>query len=162
GQHEEQRLPGKGGQGIIPRRYVDDLVRGIWCSKAQRASPDNQDYARDKMELISSALQLKRLFVGPIWSEALRAVAWAGCFRAFGRSSCFHRVLVFSRGPHLAEYVVEFGRDGGRVEPDGRLDAPAFHRNHEPLWAALEKHLAGCTGDVVELGSGTGQHVVHF
>jgi len=62
----------------------------------------------------------------------------------------------------LAEYVVEFGRDGGRVEPDGRLDAPAFHRNHEPLWAALEKHLAGRSGDVVEVGSGTGQHVVHF
>jgi len=62
----------------------------------------------------------------------------------------------------LAEYVVEFGRDGGRVESDGRLDAPAFHRNHEPLWAALEKHLAGLTGNVVELGSGTGQHVVHF
>jgi len=62
----------------------------------------------------------------------------------------------------LAEYVVEFGRDGGRVESDGRLDAPAFHRNHEPLWAALEKHLAGRSGDVVEVGSGTGQHVVDF
>ena len=62
----------------------------------------------------------------------------------------------------MAEYVVEFGRDGGRVESDGRLDAPAFHRNHEPLWAALEKHLAGRSGDVVEVGSGTGQHVVHF
>jgi hypothetical protein len=62
----------------------------------------------------------------------------------------------------LAEYVVEFGRDGGRVESDGRLDAPAFHRNHESLWTALEKHLAGMTGDVVELGSGTGQHVIHF
>ncbi|WP_339029787.1 DUF938 domain-containing protein [Bradyrhizobium symbiodeficiens] len=62
----------------------------------------------------------------------------------------------------MTEYVVEFGRDSGRVEPDGRLDAPAFHRNHEPLWTALEKHLAGMTGDVVELGSGTGQHVVHF
>jgi SAM-dependent methyltransferase len=62
----------------------------------------------------------------------------------------------------LAEFVVEFGKDGGRVEPDGRLDAPAFHRNHEPIWAALEAHLAGRTGDVVEVGSGTGQHVVHF
>ena len=62
----------------------------------------------------------------------------------------------------MAEYVVEFGRDGGRVEPDGRLDAPAFHRNHQPLWAALDKHLAGRRGDVVEVGSGTGQHVVHF
>ncbi|WP_025032630.1 DUF938 domain-containing protein [Bradyrhizobium sp. DOA9] len=62
----------------------------------------------------------------------------------------------------MAEYVVEFGRDGGRVEPDGRLDAPAFHRNHESIWAALAKHLADATGNVVELGSGTGQHVVHF
>jgi SAM-dependent methyltransferase len=62
----------------------------------------------------------------------------------------------------VADYVVEFGMDGGRVEPDGRLDAPAFHRNHEPIWAALKKHLAGKSGDVIEVGSGTGQHVVHF
>ena len=62
----------------------------------------------------------------------------------------------------MAEYVVEFGRDGGRVESDGRLDATAFHRNHESLWVALEKHLPACVGDVVEVGSGTGQHVVHF
>ncbi len=41
----------------------------------------------------------------------------------------------------MAVYAVEFGKDGRRVEPDGRLDAPAF---------------------VVEAGSGTGQHVVDF
>ncbi len=58
--------------------------------------------------------------------------------------------------------MTEFGRGAGRVEPDGRLDAPAFHRNHEPIWAVLEKHLAGCTGDAVEVGSGTGQHAVDF
>ena len=62
----------------------------------------------------------------------------------------------------MAEYVVEFGKDGRPVEPDGRLDAAAFHRNHEPIWAVLQKFLAGKTGDVVEVGSGTGQHVVHF
>jgi SAM-dependent methyltransferase len=62
----------------------------------------------------------------------------------------------------LAEHAVEFGRDGGGIEPDGRLDAPAFHRNHEPIWSVLQKHLAGRFGDVVEVGSGTGQHVVHF
>lgn len=62
----------------------------------------------------------------------------------------------------MPEYVVEFGRDGGRVESDGRLDAPAFHRNHEAIWAVLAKHLAGRSGDIVEVGSGTGQHVVHF
>ena len=62
----------------------------------------------------------------------------------------------------MAEFVVEFGKDGRRVEPDGRLDAAAFHRNHAPIWAMLEKFLAGKSGDVVEVGSGTGQHVVHF
>ena len=62
----------------------------------------------------------------------------------------------------MAEFVVEFGKDGRPVEPDGRLDAAAFHRNHEPIWAVLEKFLAEKSGDVVEVGSGTGQHVVHF
>jgi SAM-dependent methyltransferase len=62
----------------------------------------------------------------------------------------------------MAEYVVEFGKDGRPVEPDGRLDAAAFHRNHESIWAVLQKSLAGKSGDVIEVGSGTGQHVVHF
>ena len=62
----------------------------------------------------------------------------------------------------MAEYVVEFGKDGRPVEPDGRLDAAAFHRNHGPIWAVLQKFLGGKSGDVVEAGSGTGQHVVHF
>jgi Protein of unknown function (DUF938) len=62
----------------------------------------------------------------------------------------------------MAEFVVEFGKDGRPIEPDGRLDAAAFHRNHQPIWAVLQRFLAGKSGDVVEAGSGTGQHVVHF
>jgi SAM-dependent methyltransferase len=62
----------------------------------------------------------------------------------------------------MADHVVEFGKDGRPVEPDGRLDAAAFHRNHAPIWAVLQKFLAGKSGDVLEAGSGTGQHVVHF
>jgi SAM-dependent methyltransferase len=58
--------------------------------------------------------------------------------------------------------VVEFGKDGRPVEPDGRLDAPAFHRNHQPIWEELKKFLAGKSGDVLEAGSGTGQHVIYF
>jgi SAM-dependent methyltransferase len=62
----------------------------------------------------------------------------------------------------MAEHAAEFGRDGRPIEPDGRLDAPAFHRNHQAIWAVLERFLRGRSGDVLEAGSGTGQHVVHF
>src|SRR3984893_5824748 len=62
----------------------------------------------------------------------------------------------------MAEYVVEFGKDGRAVSPDGRLDAPAFHRNHQAIRTGLQQFLAGKSGDVVEAGSGTGQHVVDF
>jgi SAM-dependent methyltransferase len=62
----------------------------------------------------------------------------------------------------VAEYVVEFGKDGRPVAADGRLDAAAFHRNHQPIWNVLQKFLIGKSGDALEAGSGTGQHVVHF
>jgi uncharacterized protein DUF938 len=62
----------------------------------------------------------------------------------------------------MAEYAVEFGKDGGSRGSDGRLDAPAFHRNHQAITAVLERYLAGKSGDAVEVGSGTGQHVVEF
>jgi SAM-dependent methyltransferase len=62
----------------------------------------------------------------------------------------------------VADYVVEFGKDGQPIESDGRLDAPAFHRNHQPIWAILHKFLDRQSGDVLEAGSGTGQHVVDF
>ena len=63
----------------------------------------------------------------------------------------------------MAEYVVEFGKDGGgHAGADGRLDAPAFHRNHQAISAVLTRLLAGKTGDALEVGSGTGQHVVAF
>src|ERR1700692_2980585 len=60
----------------------------------------------------------------------------------------------------MADYVVEFGKDGSRVEPDGRLDAAAFHRNHQPIRQVLLRHLAGRSGDAIEAGSGTGNDVV--
>jgi SAM-dependent methyltransferase len=79
-------------------------------------------------------------------------------FRAAGQSS-------YARNTWrsiVAEYVVEFGKDGGRIEPDGRLDAKAFHRNHEAIWQVLAPFLRDKSGDVLEAGSGTGQHVVAY
>src|SRR6202171_3322693 len=59
----------------------------------------------------------------------------------------------------MAEHVAEFGK---AVPSDGRLDAPAFHRNHRAIWEVLQRFLIGKSGDVLETGSGTGQHVVDF
>ena len=41
----------------------------------------------------------------------------------------------------MAEFVVEFGKDGRRVEPDGRLDAAAFHRNQQAIREVLARLL---------------------
>jgi SAM-dependent methyltransferase len=63
----------------------------------------------------------------------------------------------------MTKYVVEFGKDGTPpAAPDGRLDAPAFHRNHEAIWSAISGFLSAQSGDVVEFGSGTGQHAVTY
>ena len=65
--------------------------------------------------------------------------------------------------PIKREHVVEFGKAGTPpAEADGRLDAPAFHRTHAPIWSVLSRLLEGRSGDVLEIGSGTGQHVVRF
>jgi hypothetical protein len=57
----------------------------------------------------------------------------------------------------MAEFVSDYGKNT-RPTPDGRLDAPSFHRNHEPIWAAIGGFLAAQGGDLLEIGSGTGQH----
>jgi hypothetical protein len=61
----------------------------------------------------------------------------------------------------MADTPVHFG---ATLQPaaDGRLDAPAFHRNHGPIWQALSPLLQDRDGEVLEAGSGTGQHVVYF
>ena len=48
------------------------------------------------------------------------------------------------------------------LEADGRVVAPAFHLNHAAIWSVLAPYLADATGQVLEAGSGTGQHVVEF
>lgn len=44
---------------------------------------------------------------------------------------------------------------------DSRLYAPATQRNRDPILAVLERHLPS-RGDVLEVASGSGEHVVHF
>jgi len=45
---------------------------------------------------------------------------------------------------------------------DARLDSAAFHRNHEPIWAVLSRWIEDKPGNVLEVGSGTGQHIIEF
>ena len=48
------------------------------------------------------------------------------------------------------------------AEADGRLFSPSFARNYEPIRDALRPLLKGRTGTVLEIGSGTGQHIAHL
>src|ERR1035437_6057754 len=62
----------------------------------------------------------------------------------------------------MVKFTVEYGKTGTPPAPDGRLDGAAFHRNHGAIWSALSSFLLGRTGDVLEVGSGTGQHIAEF
>lgn len=62
----------------------------------------------------------------------------------------------------MVKFVVDFAKTGTPPASDGRLDAPAFHRNHEAIWSAIAGFLNAQGGDILEIGSGTGQHAVTF
>lgn len=62
----------------------------------------------------------------------------------------------------MPKFIVEYDSAATTSGPDGRLEAGAFHRNHGPIGEVLFRHLIGRSGDVLELGSGTGQHAVAF
>jgi SAM-dependent methyltransferase len=79
---------------------------------------------------------------------------------AFDRGGARRLIAPRSKVSAMAEFVVEFGKKG--AAPNGGLDAPAFHRNHEAIWSAIAPSLSTQTGDVLELGSGTGQHITTF
>jgi hypothetical protein len=60
------------------------------------------------------------------------------------------------------KFIVDYERDEGPPISDGRLDGAAFHRNHGPILAVMRDALAGTMGDLLEIGSGTGQHMAAF
>jgi SAM-dependent methyltransferase len=61
----------------------------------------------------------------------------------------------------MPDFVVEFGQ-GEEPPADRRLRGPAFERNHAPIWSAIAPFLQDRGGDVLEVGSGPGQHVVAY
>ena len=63
----------------------------------------------------------------------------------------------------MPKFVVEYGKTGTAPPTgDGRLDGPAFHRNHDAIWSAIVPFLGTQSGNVLEVGSGTGQHATEF
>lgn len=62
----------------------------------------------------------------------------------------------------MPKTVENFARDLAPAGADRRLEAPAFHRNKDALTAVMMRLFAGRRGDVLEIGSGTGQHAVTF
>src|SRR5579871_5512111 len=61
----------------------------------------------------------------------------------------------------MAEFLVEFG-EGEEPPADGRLRGPVFDRNQAPIWSVIGSFLRSRTGDVLEVGSGTGEHAVAY
>ncbi|MGH6922187.1 MAG: DUF938 domain-containing protein [Propylenella sp.] len=61
-----------------------------------------------------------------------------------------------------AKFVVEFDQRPSADVTDDRLDAPAFHRNIQPMLSVLKRVLHDRSGHALEVGSGTGQHIVGF
>lgn len=62
----------------------------------------------------------------------------------------------------MSKSASDYSKDITPGFDDARLDAPAFHRNYEPICQALADHLTVAAGNVLEIGSGTGQHIVGF
>ena len=62
----------------------------------------------------------------------------------------------------MSQFVSDYSKIPQQDNAAGRLDAPTFHRNHDPIWSAIGPWLTQQDGDVLEIGSGTGQHIVAF
>lgn len=60
--------------------------------------------------------------------------------------------------PFTAKYTAA----NADAAPDGRLFAPSFERNRHPITEGLRSCLRGRRGTVLEIGSGTGQHIAHW
>jgi SAM-dependent methyltransferase len=59
-------------------------------------------------------------------------------------------------------HIARYSPDNTVIEADGRLRSPSFERNFAPIRDGLRPYLDGRTGAVLEIGSGTGQHIAHW
>ena len=59
-------------------------------------------------------------------------------------------------------HIARYSPDNTASDADGRLRSPSFERNFAPIRDALRPYLDGRSGTVLEIGSGTGQHIAHL
>ena len=59
-------------------------------------------------------------------------------------------------------HIARYSPDNTASEADGRLFSPSFERNFGPIRDGLRPYLDGAKGTVLEIGSGTGQHIAHW
>ena len=59
-------------------------------------------------------------------------------------------------------HIAKYSSDNTVSEDDGRLRSPSFERNFVPIRDGLLRYLEGRKGTVLEIGSGTGQHIAHW
>ncbi len=62
----------------------------------------------------------------------------------------------------MMKMVEDFGKDLDQTPTDGRLNAPAALRNQDAIKDVLCDIIKDKKGHVLEIGSGTGQHAIHF
>jgi len=58
-----------------------------------------------------------------------------------------------------ARHIPRYSPENVVSEPDGRLFSPSYERNYAPIRDGLRPLLTGRSGAVLEIGSGTGQHI---
>lgn len=59
-------------------------------------------------------------------------------------------------------HIFEYSPDNTRSENDGRLRSPSFERNFAAIRDAIRPFIDTGRGTVLEIGSGTGQHIAHW
>jgi len=62
----------------------------------------------------------------------------------------------------MTGFVSDFSRVPDLSLGDRRFRAPSFDRNNQPIGDCLETYLGQIEGNVIEIGSGPGQHVTAF
>ena len=57
---------------------------------------------------------------------------------------------------------LDYGKDVAAPRVEGRLDAPAFHRNKDAILNVLKAEVGARNPRILEIASGTGQHAAYF